>query len=403
MSDPAGAEDVGPDPGAIAERRREAQRAELRAARRARVAAVAPWACVGVLAFAAAACLVFGATGSAPDVPFLTVSAPHGALSVKRVIATQDPALGAPAGIAVSGDRLYVAYPRAGVVEVLSREGSRTATIGKGWLTTPAYVAVGPVDGRIYVSDRTRGEVGVFTVAGDLWGVLAPAGLIPDAESGPAWRPLALSFAPNGTLYVADSGASQSIAVFSPDGSRAGTLGAGVPEGRAGSAFAFVNGIAAGRSRVLVADSNNGRLVEFDPSGRFVAVVAVDGLPRGIVETASGRVVMTDAASDAVTLLDATGKRIGSIDGGTGSQEHFASPAGIAEDSGGAVYVTDASTAQVFVLATGDGTPGTAVLTAGVRWTLLVLGAAALGLAVLLAKHTRNRARARVRAHGHTL
>jgi DNA-binding beta-propeller fold protein YncE len=319
------------------------------------------------------------------------------------VIPALDAALGAPAGIAASGNRLYVAYPRAGVVEVLSREGSRTATIGRGWLKTPAYIAVGPVDGRVYVSDRTRGEVGVFTVAGELWGVLAPAGLIPKARSGPTWRPLALSFAPNGTLYVADSGASQSIAVFSPDGSRAGTLAAGVPAGRAGSVFAFVNGIAASRSRVLVADSNNGRLVEFDASGRFVAVVAVEGLPRGIVQTASGRVVMTDAANNEVTLLDKTGKRIGAIDGGMGPQERFVSPAGVAQDAEGAVYVTDSSTGQVFVLSTGERAPVSTALPAAVRWTLLVIGAAACGLAIWLAKRTQNRARARVRAHGHAL
>jgi DNA-binding beta-propeller fold protein YncE len=388
----------------LAERRRNAQRARMKAARRARLGAVVPWVVVGALSVAATVCFMLafhGASASGPppaDPSGAAGASSNGKLAVTRVLSAADATLGAPAGVAAEGDRVYVAYPRSGVVEALTREGSRTATIGEGWLTTPAYVAVGPVDGRIYVSDRTRGEVGVFAFTGEIVGVLAPDGLRMEATSGPTWRPLALTFAPDGTLLVADSSDRQSIAVFSPAGSRIGTLGADVPPGRTGKVFAFVNGIAATASRIVVADSNNGRLLDFDHAGAFVGAIAAEGLPRGVVVTAGGRIVITDAASEVVSLRDSAGKPLQTLDGGVGMQERFASPAGIARGAGDVVYVSDASTGQIFVLTTGEGEAGSEALPVGTRWVLLVLGVAACAGALLLAKVTENRARARVRA-----
>jgi DNA-binding beta-propeller fold protein YncE len=405
--DPIDGPDLPLPEGSAAEQRREAQREQIGAARRARVSAAVPWLGVGALAVAAVACFVFALRGGPVQVPPVpggtSGDASGGTLTFERALPSPDATPGAPAGIAVSGDRVYVADPRRGVVDVLTREGSRTATIGEGWLTTPAYVAVGPVDGRVYVSDRTRGEVGVFSATGQLMGVLAPGGLTPEATSGPTWRPLALSFAPDGTLYVADSGAQQSIAVFSPAGSRTGTLGADVPSGRTGKPFAFVNGIAATADRVVVADSNNGRLLSFDRTGRFTGAIDTGGMPRGVAVTASGRIVMTDAASDAVTLLDAAGAQVQALTGGVGGQERFVSPAGISAGSDGALYVTDAATGQVFVLGTGEDAAGSGPLPAAVRWLLLAVGVAACAAAIWLSFLATKRARARVRARGHAL
>jgi hypothetical protein len=381
-----------------AEQRREAQRERIRAARRQRLAAVAPWVGVVALGAAAAVCFVFAVRGVSVPPSLLPAAAGEGTLVFERVLPSTDVTSGAPAGVTVSGDRVYVADPGRGVVDVLTREGSRTATIGEGWLTTPAYVAVGPVDGRIYVSDRSRGEVGVFSATGELVGVLASDGYRPDATSGPTWRPLALAFAPDGTVYVADSGEPQYIAVFSPAGSRTGTLGADVPPGRTGKPFAFVNGIAATSSSIVVADSNNGRLLSFDRSGRFTGAIMTGGMPRGVVVTSSGRIVMTDAASDAVTLLGESGASIQALTGGVGQRERFASPAGIARDSDGALFLTDASTGQVFVLTAEDSAPVSGVLATAVRWLLFVAGAAACAAAIWLSFLATNRARTRVRA-----
>jgi DNA-binding beta-propeller fold protein YncE len=388
----------------LAEQRRAEQRAQLSAARIARVAAVAPWVGIVALVVIAAACVAFG-LGMAPTggAAGLAGGVSGGLLSVERVLPAVDASAGAPAGVAVSGDRVYVADPVRGVVDELTRDGSRVATIGAAWLRTPAYVAVGPVDGRVYVTDRSLGQVGVFSSTGGFIGVLSADGLHPRAKTGPAWRPLALSFAPDGTLYVADSSATQSIAVFSPAGSRLGTLGADVPPGRTSHPFAFVNGIAATTSRVLAADSNNGRILEFDRAGTFSGETPVDGLPRGIAVTASGRIVLTDAASSSVALLDAEGAPLQTLTGGVGAREQFRAPAGVAIGSDGAVYVVDAATRQVFVLAVGAVTVRPAGLASSARWLLFALAALAVAAAVALAIGIGNRARARVREQEHTL
>lgn len=386
----------------VAEQRRAEQRAELRAARMAKVRVAAPWIGSGALAVVGLLCLWLS-VGSAPLPGASTTGAAADTLTVTRVLPSSDATVGAPTGIAVSGDRVYIADARRKVVVVLTRDGSRVATIGAGWLRTPVYVAVGPVDGRVYVSDRTLGEVAVFASDGTRFGVLAPTGLRPGASSGPKWRPLALAFAPDGTLFVADSAAQQSIAVFSPAGSRTGTLGADVPVGRTGQRLAFVNGIAATADRIVAADSNNGRLLIFDRTGRFTGAIPVDGLPRGVVVTASAETVFTDAASDAVTVLDASDAPVQALTGGVGDRERLVAPAGLAVDAAGAVYALDSATGQVFVLGTAAaaGLPGP--MQAALRWLLPLAGALALVLAALLAIRTVRRARARVRAQGVTL
>lgn len=388
-----------------AEQRRAQQRAELSAARLARVAAAAPWVGIAGLLIIAGVCLAFGLglvpTGL-PAGPGAGGSA-EGQLSVVRVLPAVDASAGAPTGIAVSGDRVYVADAVRGVVDELTRDGSRVATIGAGWLKTPAYVAVGPVDGRVYVTDRALGQVGVFSSTGAFIGVLSADGLHPKAKTGPAWRPLALAFAPDGTLYVSDTGSTQTVAVFSPEGSRTGTLGADVPPGRTTHRFAFVNGIAAGADKVLVTDSNNGRILEFDRAGAFRGETPVDGLPRGIVVTPSGRIVLTDASSNGVQLLDPEGAPIQTLTGGVGEREQFRAPAGVALGSDGAVYVADSVSRQVFVLGIGGSAGKAAGLAASARWLLFALAALAVAAAVALAIGIGNRARARVRASEHTL
>lgn len=398
-----------PDPdklaaaGSAADQRREEQRQRIGAARRARALAAAPWIAVASLVVIAGVCATLAALPArgagevaAGDVRAVT-------LTVEGVLATIDATPGAPTGLAVSGDRVYVVEPQRGVVSVFTREGSRVATIGAGWLRTPVYVAVGPVDGRVYVTDRGRGTVAVFAADGKRFGVLTPSGLRPGPASGTAWHPLGLAFGPDGTLYVAESGRRQEILVFSPAGSRTGTLGADVPVGRTGGRLAFVNGIAVTSDRIVAADSNNGRLLVFDGHGRFVKEIPSDGLPRGVAVTASGLMVVTNAASGAVALLDPAGVAIQSVTGGVGEREQFVSPSGIASGGGDALYVADAVTGQVFVLRTGEAPANASASDAATRLWLIAAAALAAALAAGLTVLTVRRARARVREAGVTL
>jgi DNA-binding beta-propeller fold protein YncE len=327
-------------------------------------------------------------------------------LRVERTIALDAPG-GQPTGIAVSGDRLYIADPGRHVVDVLTREGSRVATIGAGSLRAPVYVAVGPVDGRVYVSDRVRETVVVYGSTGTLFGVLTPGGIRARAPIGPAWRPLALGFSPDGTLYVADSAGDQVIAVFSPAGSRIGTIGADVPVGRSGRRLAFPNGIAASRDRIVVADSNNGRLVVFDRSGRYLAAIPVEGLPRGVALLEDGRIVVTDAARNEVSLLTSAGAPVSRLAGagrdtgfaGTGRDSGFVSLAGVSVGGDGRVYVAESGSGSIRVVLTDPGAANQAgAARRGSPWTVVAIVCGLLALGAVVAATARGRAGTRGRA-----
>jgi DNA-binding beta-propeller fold protein YncE len=366
--------------------------------RRALFAAVAPWVLVALLAVAGAVAGVAGLAGGGSN-----VAVPQaGAVAELPVIQGAIPADAAPGGatgVAVSGDRVYVAESREGFVRVTTRDGSAVATIGAGWLRIPVYVAVGPVDGRVYVSDRGRGEVAVFSATGERLGAVhlpGPSGAATDA----AWSPLALGFAPDGVLYVADSAEPQSVDVFSATGTRVATLGAGVPDGRTGRTFAFANGIAAGADTVYVVDSNNGRLLVFDRSGAFLRQVAVDGIPRGIAVLGDGRIVVVDASSDSVNVLDAQGRVLGTIAGESGDGATLAAPAGVALGEDGTLYVVDSVSGRVFTAETTVAGGGRSDLSAETRPWLLAAAGLLWVLAVGLAWRATVRARARARERG---
>jgi len=377
--------------------RRKAQRREGSALRRARFAAIASWTGVTLLALGGVAAVVAGLAGSGrttlqpPTATVAELPAIHG------VIPSSDTTPGGATGVAVSGDRVYVAESRKGFVRVTTRDGSAVATIGAGWLRTPVYVAVGPVDGRLYVSDRGRGEVAVFSATGERIGAVTPEGSSSAATDG-AWLPLALGFAPDGVLYVADSAEPQSVDVFSATGSRIASLGVDVPDGRTGRTFAFPNGIAADAEQVLVADSNNGRLLVFDRSGAFLRQVAVDGIPRGIVLLRDGRIVVVDAASGSVEVLDAQGRVLGAVTGQAADGARLVAPAGVALGEDGTLYVVDSVSGRVFTATTPEAAGGQAGISAETRTWLLIAAGLLWALAVVLGWRAAARARARVRA-----
>jgi len=310
---------------------------------------------------------------------------------------------GQPTGLAVSGDRLYVADPARGVVDVVTRDGSRVATIGAGTLEAPVYVAVGPVDGRIYVSDRVRNTVVVFSASGELFGVLTPRGIRAKSPVRASWRPLALGFAPDGTLYVADSTGDQSIAVFSAAGSRVATLGADVPAGRSGRRIAFPNGIAATSDRVVIADSNNGRLLVLGPDGTYVAAIGVKGLPRGVALLGNGRIVVTDAATNEVTLLTSAGVPAGRLSATGVGDGAFVSLAGVVADGDGRIYVSDSRTGAVHVVVSSSRGATGGVPDGGGKPPWVVLAIVAASIALGLAAFATARARAGTRKRTRTL
>lgn len=254
-----------------------------------------------------------------------------------------------PLGIAVSTDgaRIYVTQSSGDQATLLLDGAGKPVAV----LAPPAditahasqlYVAVNPLTGDVYATDRTAGAVNHYRADGSY---------VDQFENGPTidvWQPLAIAFDTNGNLYVSDvGGGDQTVHVFGPDGALLRNLGS---EGL----FSFPNGIAVDKAGyVYVSDSNNGRLLVFDPAGTQVAIVKRGpgqgelGMPRGVAFDDTGRVYVVDSVGQGVhmyrplqqgdqapTFLARFGRE-GTTDGA------FEFPNGIAVDGRGHVYVTD--------------------------------------------------------------
>ena len=266
---------------------------------------------------------------------------PHYAFSVYGVTA--------PTGVAVSADgsRIYVTQTEQDAkVLILDRDGRVLAAAAPpastGTEHTPVYVALSPTSGDLYVSDRPAGSIYVFSADG-LYRRTFDPGL---ALVG--WQPLGLSFDQQGDLFVTDvSGPYHRIHEFGPDGALLRTIGSA-------GLFNFPNGVAADSAgNTYVSDSNNGRLVVFDPSGDQVAVIrrgAAEGdlgLPRGIAIDGDGRVYVVDTMAQGVQIYHAyqAGERAPAFVGRFGAEGtadgSFEYPNGVTTDARGRIYVTD--------------------------------------------------------------
>ncbi|MDO8964510.1 MAG: NHL repeat-containing protein [Coriobacteriia bacterium] len=386
-----------------AEERRRQRRREERAGRSRRLRERWPLgvAIVFVLLAAGMAAIAWREGVTPPPDPTAStrVRAP---VVIRSIAPTGAGALRQPTGIAVSGDRVYVADPALGVVMSFTREGGRVATIGAGDLKTPVYVAVGPVDGRLYVSDRGLQKVLVFSTDGERIGEVLPQGngAAPQDTKRP-WKPLALAFGTDGRLYVADVDSDQRIAVFSPTGVRQGSQGDGLPIGRSGRRLAFPNGLVPTSHGLVVADSNNGRLLYLDGEARLVRSVKLTGLPRGAAPLPKGYIAVVDSSAHAVRVFDSTGRQVAAAGGYGAAEGRFAYPAGVATDPEGRVYVADSGNARVQIIRI----PGvTAPEPGGLArsWPWLTGSATALITAIILAAWAYTRSRSPRRANTRT-
>lgn len=254
-----------------------------------------------------------------------------------------------PIGVAATqdGDRIYVTESEAPfLTHVFDGSGAEVGTLappestGKAHL--PAYVAVDPTTDEVYVSDRFTQSVYIYDASGEYVRTFDPGQAI--AKS---WQPLALAFDAQGHLYVSDVSGEQTLREFAPDGSVVREIG--TP-----GDTSFVNGIVVdGDGNVVVSDSNNGRVVIYDPQGVIKAQVnrgasdAELSLPRGIALEGGSTLVVADAINQQVQVYDIGDSADGAIaylatlgSEGTGDGQ-FLFPNGAAADAHGRIYVTD--------------------------------------------------------------
>jgi len=244
-------------------------------------------------------------------------------------------------------------------VSILDIDGSRETS-----LTAPFSITslVFSADGRILLGS---GEVpGVIFV----WGLNEEpppqsyeAGMIelavdqinrmPEGGDGPLTRPRGVAVAPDGTLYVADTG-NHRIVHFSPDGALLGAWGtyssaSDPPEGTFNEPW----GVAvAPDGTVYVADTWHHRVQHFTADGDFLDLIDAFSIggspqtfwgPRAVAVDLDGRVYVADTGYSRIVVFDSEGDFVEVIGEPGYSRGQFSEPLGLAVSREGDLYVAD--------------------------------------------------------------
>lgn len=248
--------------------------------------------------------------------------------------------LGEPAGVAAAGDRRYV----------LDRDTPRILRLDpggrlQGVIPLQQYGTYGlnglAVDagGRLYAADTGRNRILVLGPAGQFLRELRGSG----GSLGPLVQPMALAFAPGGSLFVADW--------------------------------------------------ENARVVRFDPGLQPADAWPAGGRPFGIAVDALGRVFVPDAENRRVRVYTPRGTPLGEL-GGPGSRPFRlqATPRVAAGPAPGTIYVLGP---DGVVRVEFDDVPALPAEGTVADPSLLALAAAAAAVGALLLRWQRRRARAR--------
>lgn len=165
--------------------------------------------------------------------------------------------------------------------------------------------------------------------------------------------PRALAFAPDGTLYIADS-RNHRILHIDMQGNPLhswGTYADGVSVPVGDGTFNEPWGIAVGPDgSVYVADTWNHRIEKFSADGTFLKAWGTFGQgnspdafygPRGLAVDAEGRVYVTDTGNKRIVVFDADGNYITEFGSAGFEPGQFDEPTSVAIDRNGTVYVAD--------------------------------------------------------------
>ena len=174
-------------------------------------------------------------------------------------------------------------------------------------------------DGSFYVADSLNNRIQHFDANGNFLGAFGVYGSITQGEAplGMFSEPWDVALGPDGSLYVADTW-NHRIQKFSPGGQPLAAWGYWGQDG-APTAFYGPRSIAVGPDgRVFVCDTGNKRIVVFDADGNFITQIGTGGAqpgqldePVGIAVDSQGRVYVADTWNQRVQVfapLDASGQ-----------------------------------------------------------------------------------------------
>ncbi len=200
---------------------------------------------------------------------------------------------------------------------------------------------------RVYVADSGRREVCVFRKTG---GFLFAFGR--DRFQRPAG--VACRF-PQGTIYVADAG-SHAIEVFDRSGQflrRIGSRGTGAGE------FNFPTHLCLDRAgQLYVSDTLNYRIQVFDPQERFLRMFGRQGdrpgnfaHPSGLACDSLGNIYVADRQFENVQIFDAQGHILMALGQEGTAPGEFWLPAGVCTDPHNRIYVADSFNKRIQIFA----------------------------------------------------
>jgi DNA-binding beta-propeller fold protein YncE len=249
-----------------------------------------------------------------------------------------------PRGIALSGEKIYIADTDAHRVLVLDLNGKIVRTWGAkgdkpGQFRSPAGIAVDEKGG-IYVADTGNHRIQVLDADGKLVrsfgikgsdprqfnspsGIAVQRGLLYVADTGNSRvqvltyegifmsqvvvktnkdemrEPVAVAADMQNRIYVLDAGSTK-IRIFGQQGVQAYQFGA---KGKGMGGFYDPQGLAVdGRGNIYVADTGNYKVKKFDPQGKLMASLGTEGdgpgqfrEPVGLAVDNDGRVFVLDA------------------------------------------------------------------------------------------------------------
>lgn len=249
------------------------------------------------------------------------------------------PLFSRPYGVAWSGDDLLVADPGAARVLSLGKRG-RVRSSRAGLFVSPAGVAACAQG--VVVSDPPAGRVALLDQDLRLAGWLAEG----------LRRPTGIACI-GARVYAVETGAHR-VVELQDAGSAEVAGGRGEAPGR----FNFPTALAADGATLWIGDTLNFRVQRIDPaSGSVLAVFGTLGdasgeMPRikGLAVDRAGRLWLSDALLDQVSLYTRDGGYLMSIGRHGDAPGEFYFPAGIAARSDGRVAIADSLNGRIQVL-----------------------------------------------------
>jgi DNA-binding beta-propeller fold protein YncE len=246
-------------------------------------------------------------------------------------------------GIAVDKDDNVWVYNRGKhpVIE-FSKDGNVIQAWGEELMTGPHGIKVDS-NGYVWTVDRTGQVVFKLSPLGRVLMTIGRVGYPLGNDSKDGFHdPTAISFAPNGDMYVSDGYVNSRVIKFSRDGDYILHWG---KKGTADGEFDLPHDVALDtQGRIYVADRGNKRVQIFDGNGKFLGKWTDVGTPWGFQYVAKENVLyMGDASNSRVVKLSLDGKVLGVL-GSAGRVPGKFGPAGphhIAVDSSGAIYVAE--------------------------------------------------------------